>query len=128
MNGNGFADVSYLVAYYDAGGVKKGSETVSASGGSLSSQYLLTTDTSADPGTWHVLVQPSSGYTGFGTDSYDTIAASPDTYGLFVNDSFTVDSSAVPEFPSVFAAIGVAGLCFAIYCWMRKRRPELGKA
>jgi len=39
-----------------------------------------------------------------------------------IDDDFYVAESAIPEFPTVIAAIGVAGLCFAIYYWMRKRR------
>jgi len=54
----------------------------------------------------------------------------PDTYDAswshtLADASFTVESSAIPEFPTVFAAIGVAGLCFAIYYWMRKKRLAL---
>jgi len=40
---------------------------------------------------------------------------------FIADDSFVVDASAIPEFPEVMAAIGVAGLCFGIYYWMRKR-------
>ncbi|MBI2854726.1 MAG: hypothetical protein HYX87_07400, partial [Chloroflexi bacterium] len=122
MHGTGFANTDYLVAYYDNGGVKRGSETPSASGGTLNSTYLLTSDLTAAAGTWHALVQPSSGYTGFGTASYATIVASPDTYGLLANDSFTVESSAIPEFPTVVAGIAVAGMCAVIYWWLRNRR------
>ena len=128
MHGTGFANVSYLIVYYDANGVNRGATTITVSGGTLDSQYLLTTNPNSAPGTWHALVQPSSGYTAFGTHTYAEITASPDTYGLAANDSFTVESSAIPEFPTVFAAIGVAGLCFAIYYWMRKKRLALVKA
>jgi len=45
-----------------------------------------------------------------------------------VTDSFTVDDSCIPEFPTVFAAITVPGLCFGIYWRMRKRaKPGMGK-
>ena len=128
MHGTGFANVSYLIVYYDANGANIGATTITVSGGTLDSQYLLTTNPTAAPGTWHALVQPSSGYTAFGTHTYAEITASPATYGLAANDSFTVESSAIPEFPTVFAAISVAGLCFAVYYWMRKKRLALVKA
>ncbi len=67
-------------------------------------------------------MQPSSGYTAFGTESYATITTSPATYGLLADDSYNVDASAIPEFPAVIAGIAVAGMCFWIYYWMRKRR------
>ena len=128
MNGTSIADVSYLIAYYDKDGAKAGSETQSASSGVLQSSYLLSTDPSDAAGTWHTLVQPSSGYTGFGTESYATITASPATYGLLADDSYTVEESAIPEFPAVIAGIAVAGMCFGIYYWMRKRRLAYVKA
>ena len=36
-------------------------------------------------------------------------------------DTFTVESSAIPEFPIAIAGIGVVGLCALAYIWMRKR-------
>ena len=43
-------------------------------------------------------------------------------YANFIaDDSFVVDATAIPEFPAVITAIVVAGLCFGIYWWMRKR-------
>ncbi len=122
MKGTSFANVSYLIAYYDANGVKRGSETQSASSGTLNSAYFLTTDPTAAANTWHALVQPNSASNGFGENSYATIVASPDTYSLLANDSFTVESSAIPEFPTVIAGIAVAGSCAAIYYWMRRKR------
>lgn len=121
MNGTDFPNISYLVAYYDADGTKRSSETKSASVGVLQSAYDLSSNPTAAAGTWHTLVQPSSGYTPFGINSYATITASPETYGLLADDSYTVEAPAIPEFPTVFAAIGVAGLCFGIYYWMRRR-------
>jgi hypothetical protein len=69
---------------------------------------------------WHAVVSTTS----------DT---PPDTYDAswvytLADASFTVEPSAIPEFPTIFAAIGVAGLCFAIYYWMRKRRLVFVKA
>jgi len=121
MSGTGFQDISHFVAYYDDGGANRGSETKTASSGTLHSAYLLTSDPTAAAGTWHTLVQPSTGYDAFGGHTYAEITAAPTTYGLMANDSYTVEASAIPEFPTAFAAIGVAGLCFGIYWWMRKR-------
>jgi hypothetical protein len=129
MGGGGYYNGSnYLVAYYDASGVKRGSETSSGSGGSLTGAYLLTGDITASPGIWHALVQPASGYTAFGTHTYAQIIAAPDTYGLVSNDSFTAESSAIPEFPTVVAGIAVSGACAAIYWWMRRRKLAYAKA
>jgi len=36
-------------------------------------------------------------------------------------DTFTVQQSAIPEFPTVLSAIAVATLCGVAYLWMRKR-------
>lgn len=37
------------------------------------------------------------------------------------DDSFDVQSSAIPEFPTVIAVIVAMGLSFGIYFWIRKR-------
>jgi len=96
--------------------------------GNLTSEYDLTTDTDAvGDATWHALVQPAGGYSAF-PSTYNTAVNNPDTYGLMANDSFFVAKSAIPEFPTVMAGIMVAGLCFGIYYWMRKRRLAYVKA
>ncbi len=124
MRGTGFPDVSYLVAYYDASGAKRGTQTVSASGGTLSSSYDPYSQGGASAGIWRVMVQPSSGYTGFGEDSYATIVASPDTYGLFANDSFTYDLEDIPPVPELstimLMGLGMAGL--GVWFWLTRRR------
>jgi membrane protease YdiL (CAAX protease family) len=38
------------------------------------------------------------------------------------NDAFSVQQSAIPEFPSVIATLFVAGACFGLYYWIRKWR------
>ena len=128
MEGTGFASGDYNVGYYDAtvtgGGNLTATDTsISVTGdGILHAQYYLATDQeAAGNNSWHALVQPASGYTAFDS-SYDTVIAAPDTYGLLANDSFYVAQSAIPEFPTVVAAITVVGLCFGIYYWMRRRR------
>ena len=130
MEGTGFADGNYNIGYYDAtvtgGGNLTATDTnISVSGGNgiLNSAYLLTIDPEAvGDAEWHVLVQPANGgYTPL-PSSYDTAIADPDLYGLLANDSFHVAQSAIPEFPTVMAAIMVVGVCFGIYYWMRRRR------
>jgi hypothetical protein len=132
MKGTGFTNGNYNIAYYDATVTGEGNwiatdTNISVSNGELNSAYLLTTNQSAIGGTWHALVQPFSGYTAF-PGTYNTAVAAPDTYGLLANDSFTVQQSAIPEFPTVIAGIAVAGTCFAIYYWMRKRKQAYVKA
>lgn len=128
MSGTGWKTGSYFVAYYDGGGVQVGSETRSPSGGALTSQISLGSYPGAASGTWHTLIQPSSDYTSFGSASYATITGNPDTYGLLANDSFTVQSSALPEFPTASAGLMAAGLSLAAYWQLRKRRAERVKA
>ncbi len=128
MKGTTFATGTYNTGYYD-GTITGGGDLVAideplsvVGDGILNSLYDLTTDPLRVAGTWHALVQPASGYTGFGVTTYDEVIAAPDTYGLLANDSFDVQESAiVPEFPTVMASIVVVGLCFGIYYWMRKK-------
>ena len=37
------------------------------------------------------------------------------------NDSFEIELSAIPEFPTIIAAIVTMALCAIMYLWMRKR-------
>jgi hypothetical protein len=96
LKGTNFSAGNYIIAYYDAGsggGQKIASENITVAGdGQLLGSYYFPTLPSAVAGTWHALVQPASGYTAF-PESYNTVTASSDTYGLVANDSFTVDAS-----------------------------------
>lgn len=124
VSGTGFQNGSYLVAYYDGDGAKRGTQTVSASSGTLNSTYDPYTQGGASAGTWHVLVQPSSGYTAFGDNSYATIAASPETYGLLSDDSFTYDLEDIPPVPemSTFILMGMGLVGLGVYFWVSRRR------
>ena len=123
MHGTNFTTgEQYKVSFYDAEGSlsadahKLQTDSVYADGddGGLSAScafpsYLAT----ADPGTWHAIVCAVA-------------HTPPDTYNEawvyeLTDDSFTVEGSAIPEFPTVFTAIGVTGLCFGIYYWMRRK-------
>jgi len=146
MKGTGFWDDSglqtYNVSYYDGGGTKVATDSgvavynpVSDRGDlgnptgvpSYAPTYTFTDNPTAAPGTWHALVQPT-GATTFDT-SYTIVSTNPDSYDLIADDTCTVDGSAIPEFSTVMAAIGVAGMCFGVYWWMRKKyRRKMARA
>ena len=114
MYGDDFVKSSdYNVGYYDNRDLLIASDDLIAVGGNqlLASQYDLTTIADAQAGTWHA-------------SAYLDPAVPPGTWdgGGDASTAFQVLASAIPEFPTVIAAIGVAGLCFVIYWWMRKRR------
>ena len=116
------ASDNFTTAYYDGGGTKVMAENkMSDANGVLDSQWYFPGDTGAAPGTWHAVV-------------YDNDVATP-ALTYTANDpnsvrecTFEVTAAAIPEFPTVMAAIMVAGLCFGIYYWMRKRRLAYVKA
>jgi len=116
--GEAFANSQlYHVGFYDpsvAPNIVAITDPTSTSTGALSTQYLLSTDQSATAGTWHAVV-------------YMDPDTPPDTYNasdtkIVEDDDFEVAAGAIPEFPTVMAAIIVAGLCFGAYYWMRKRQ------
>ncbi len=136
MKGTGFnaATSGYNVAYYDATVTGGGNNIMTdasltvAGDGILNSLIRPSDFPSAAVGDppWHALVQ-LTGATSFPA-TYNAAVAAPETYGLLANDSFTVQASAIPEFPTVMAGIAVAGLCAAVYYWMRRRRLAYVKA
>lgn len=108
-------DTAYHVAYYDNGGAKVLSDggVTSDANGVVNSQWYFPDNTGAAAGTWHAVIykdptSPAATYTANDPNSIQEC-------------TFTVTSDAIPEFPTVFAGIGVGGLCFAIYWWMRRR-------
>ena len=122
MKGTGFESaLEYKIAYYmDTTGADTKAEAdvdTATAGGILEGSLCTITDWYDGEGieTWKAVVFCPS-----------TITA-PDTYALatasesyVIDDDFTVDP-AIPEFSTVMAAIGVAGLCCGIYFWMRKK-------
>ena len=115
MKGTGFAAGTYIVRYYDATTptqvlVGTDANIIIGVGVDLTSQMACNTDEGATAGTWHAKAYLSDGTT------------------LIADDTFTVTSGAIPEFPTVITAIVVAGLCFGIYYWMRKRRLGYAEA
>ncbi len=119
MKGEGIPGGTLKVGYYDGGGTLRETETYSDfTGGTLDVSECDFTDYQgvASAGDWHAVILRQA------TDlptSYDDAIADPD---YVASDYFNVESSAIPEFPTVITAIVAGGLCFGIYYWMRKRR------
>jgi hypothetical protein len=110
---------SFKVAYYDADGKKVYTEVVSADEkGGISSKcifaQLITETYTPAHGLWHAAVYS-------GEDSPSIIYNKNDTK-IVVQDGFTVEESAIPEFPAILASMVVAGMCGGIYIWMKKRK------
>ena len=117
MYGDGFKkNHDYKVAYYDANGTKVQTEVTNSSDNKmLESQYDFTSNVSSAAGQWHSVV-------------FDTTGSIPDTYNdaktdpnYVIDDFFTVQDSAIPEFPTVVAAIAVCMLCAVAYVVMRRK-------
>lgn len=104
----------YNVGYYDNGASNNlvlTHSVTSGADGSLSSWCVLSNYPTSSAGTWYAVV-------------FKDPATPPSTYsttGATAEDSFAVDNSAIPEFPTVIAGIAVAGMCFGIYWLMRKK-------
>ena len=121
MYGGDFARGTTKVGYYDAlGDLAETDIYLSFVGGTLSSDCILNQDWGGSPPAgndyWDAVVIQTS----------DTM---PSTYALatahtnyVIDDAFYVTTEAIPEFPTVIAGIVVAGTCFGIYYWMRKRK------
>ncbi len=132
VRGTGLPTGTYRVAFYDGNGTLRNlAEGTAGEDGILNSDYYLNRDITAQPGDWHVLVQPSSGYTVFGdadhigeadsNPTYDQIADTPETYGLLADQTITVNSEAIPELSNCLGAVGVILLSLGIYGWLRRR-------
>jgi len=104
----------YRVAYYDGSDTKKVTDDVtSGASGNVSSQHTFVQGTDV-AGTWNVIVcepdfTPPTSYNG--SWSY-----------TITSDNLTVLQSAIPEFPTVIAAIVAFGLCVGVYIWMRRKQ------
>ena len=113
------ANVTYKVIYWDGLGNKRVVDgSIQAGGdGSLSSSHEFVTGDEA--GDWQCTVYYPDTYDPASYNATDLyIVAGDISYGGY---AFNMDAAAIPEFSTVMAAIGVAGLCFGIYYWMRKR-------
>ncbi|MFC2018743.1 hypothetical protein ACFLU4_02145 [Chloroflexota bacterium] len=117
---------TYKVAYYNGGtshdgtdGAKLETDEFTDDADGILDQSLITplSYPSASYGTWHAVVYKT---TGTMPASYDLVSTGDSAYA--VTDSFTVQASAIPEFPTIVAAISVTIMCFGTYYWLRKRR------
>ena len=121
------AAMPYKVVYYDNGGAQVQADVVNSNSNqnrSISSTYDCNTNTSASPGeSWHAVVYRAK----TGDPAPATIYTANDPNST-MEVTFTVEASAIPEFPTVIAGMVVAGLCFGIYYWMRKKRLRDVKA
>jgi subtilisin family serine protease len=113
MHGASFlASHQYRVAYYDGIGAKVAEDDNPQNvDGSLSSQHTFGGGDAA--GTWHVIVcEPTQ--------------TPPSTYDsnwqyTILDDSFVVQSSAIPEFPVAWTVIVALALSAGVYLWLRRR-------
>ena len=115
MYGENFDAGSTKVGWYDGNGDWVETDTYLAWGGGVLnwSECQFTDDPSAAAGDWHAVVLLQA------DDPPATYAAAIADPDFVADDTFNVDATAIPEFPEVMAAIGVAGLCFGIYYRMR---------
>jgi len=107
------ASHGYRVAYYDGSNTRRDIDDVaSSSSGNLSSQHTFVAGTDVAGG-WKVIVcepdfTPPSSYNG--SWAY-----------VITSDNFTVQDTAIPEFPTGVVVIIALSLCGGIYLWMRSK-------
>ncbi len=113
-------NTDFKVIYWDGEGYKRVAEVQGSLGNQeLSSQHTFNVPDVA--GDWHCTV--------YSPDTYDPASYDAGDANIVIDDTLIVEASAIPEFPTVMAAIGVAGLCCGIYFWMRRRyRRQVAKA
>jgi serine protease len=104
---------NYRMAYYDSTNAKRDTQNdTSDASGDLTTQHTFI-DGTDQPGTWRVIVS-------------DQLHTPPVTYSsswtyTLAEDTFTVQSSAIPEFPTALAAMAALSLSAGIYLWMRRK-------
>ena len=107
------SNYSYRVAYYDGNNNKVATDDVSSdSSGNLSSEHTFA-DGSDAAGTWNAVV-------------CDRAHSPPSTYSsswsyAITSDTFEVQESAIPEFPTALAAMVALALSAGVYLWMRRK-------
>ncbi len=107
------ANHNYRVVYYEGDYTKRFTDDVtSGASGNISSQHTFVEGTDI-AGPWNVIVcepyfTPSDSYNGSWA------------YAI-TSDNFTVQQSAIPEFPTVITAIVAFSLCVGVYLWMRRK-------
>jgi len=101
----------YKVVLWEGTTTKRKTETVTAQDGAISIQHTFIYGTD-NQGTWYAGVYPTT---------YDPATYNASDVNLIWGDTFEVQESAIPEFPTVITAIIAIGLCAGIYLWMRKK-------
>ena len=109
----------YKTAFYDAAGDFIAYDLNTSVVKTLTGATVIFTDYPSSVGgsDWHAVVFYPSSTVAPATYAEATIHGSKE-----VEDNFYVAQAAIPEFPTIIAGIGVVGLCFGIYYWMRRRR------
>ena len=107
--------------YVDPNWINRGTEDPTSDiNGNLSAAYTLTPGTDTE-GNWHCTVYDDASYSPTTYDPNDSHLVAYDT-SYTGGTAFYVAATAIPEFPTIIAAIAIVGLCSGIYYWMRKRR------
>ena len=122
MYGVGFTSgESYKVVYWDADGTKRMVDTgvTVAADSKLRSTWTFAPG-QATQGYWHVTVYYPSDYSPGSYSASDSHIVADDTSDTGAT-SFYVSESAIPEFPTVIAAIAVCMLCAVAYVVMRRK-------
>ncbi|MFC1933298.1 DUF362 domain-containing protein [Chloroflexota bacterium] len=117
MYGTGF-NGTYKVIYWNGNGDKALGEIFSDVSDALESQHTFTAGQDAS-GDWHVTVY---------TQSANPLSYSATDPNIIADDTslaggyaFNVAESAIPEFPTILAAIVALSLSAGIYIWMRRK-------
>lgn len=123
MQGNVTANTTFQVVYYEADTDGAGTDDeadrlvtenqTSNAEGTLESELYFPDYPAAGADTWHSVV-------------FEDGSVIPDVYnatadGIVEDDTFDVQASAIPEFPTVITMMVAIGLSFGIYYWMRRR-------
>ncbi len=118
MYGTSFSG-TYKVIFWDASGSKaKTDDAVLAVGGVLKNQHTFVEGVDA-AGDWHVTVYPTSANPlSYSAADLNIIA---DDISYTGNYAFNVTETAIPEFPTIIAAVLSLGLCGGVYLWMRRK-------
>jgi len=105
---------NYRMSYYDGGNTKRATEDdTSDVSGDFTTQHTFVAGTDV-AGTWNVIV-------------CDPAHTPPSTYDsdweyILTDDTFEVQQSAIPEFPTPLAAVVSLALCAGVYLWVRRKR------
>lgn len=106
-------EYDYRMAYFDGDGDKRATEDyASDASGNLTTEHTFVNGTDV-AGTWHVVI----------CDAAHTPPSEYDagwTYTI-AEDTFTVQQSAIPEFPTVLTAFVSLTLCVGVYLLMRRK-------